>query len=194
MFYLPVIVSVFALIFTAFLASRIKSAPSGEGKMIAISKYIREGAMAYLKRQYKTVGIVAIILFVLLWLLPGMGFKLGAGFLLGALFSALAGFAGMITSTHTNVKVVEAAKKGLGPALNLSFMGGSVTGFLVVGLGLFAVSGFYLLTHDIKALVALGFGASLISVFARLGGGIFTKAADVGADLVGKIEKGIPED
>ena len=194
MFYLPIIVSVFALIFTAFLASRIKSAPSGEGKMIAVSKYIREGAMAYLKRQYKTVGIVAIILFVLLWLLPGMGFKLGAGFLLGALFSALAGFAGMITSTHTNVKVAEAAKKGLGPALNLAFVGGSVTGFLVVGLGLFAVSGFYLLTHDLKALIALGFGASLISVFARLGGGIYTKAADVGADLVGKIEKGIPED
>ena len=192
MFYLPIAVSVFALIFTAFLANRIKSAPAGSGKMIAISKYIREGAMAYLKRQYKTVAVVAVAVFFLLWIL--LGFKTGAGFLLGALFSALAGFAGMVTSTHANVKVAEAAKKGLGPALNLSFMGGSVTGFLVVGLGLFAVSGFYLLTHDIKALVALGFGASLISVFARLGGGIFTKAADVGADLVGKIEKGIPED
>ncbi|MBS3139951.1 sodium-translocating pyrophosphatase [Candidatus Woesearchaeota archaeon] len=192
MFYIPIIVSVFALVFTVFLAQRIKSAPSGSGKMVAISKYIREGAMAFLKRQYKTVGIVAVILFVLLWIL--LGFKTGLGFLLGASFSALAGFAGMITSTHANVKVAEAAKKGLGPALNLAFMGGSVTGFLVAGLGLLAVSGFYFLTHDLKALIALGFGASLISVFARLGGGIYTKAADVGADLVGKIEKGIPED
>ena len=192
MFYIPIIVSVFALVFAAFLAKRIKSAPSGSGKMVAISKYIREGAMAFLKRQYKTVGIVAVILFVLLWIL--LGFKTGLGFLLGASFSALAGFAGMITSTHANVKVAEAAKKGLGPALNLAFMGGSVTGFLVAGLGLLAVSGFYFLTHDLKALIALGFGASLISVFARLGGGIYTKAADVGAAFVGKIEKGIPED
>src|SRR3989338_10930634 len=120
MFYIPIIVSVFALVFTVFLARRIKSAPSGSGKMIAISKYIREGAMAYLKRQYRTIGLVALILFILLWIL--LGFKTGAGFLLGAAFSAFAGFAGMVTSTHTNVKVAEAAKKGLGPALNLSFM------------------------------------------------------------------------
>ena len=192
MFYLPIIVAVFALIFAGFLTRQIKLAPAGSGKMIAVSKYIREGAMAYLKRQYKTISIVAVILFFLLWLL--LGFKSGLGFLLGAIFSALAGFVGMLISTQTNVKVAEAAKQGLGSALSLAFKGGSITGFLVVGLGLLAVSGFYLLTQDLKALVALGFGASLISVFARLGGGIYTKAADVGADLVGKIEKGIPED
>ncbi|MDO8668322.1 MAG: sodium-translocating pyrophosphatase [bacterium] len=192
MFYLPLIVSVFALIFAGFLARQIKMAPSGEGKMIAVSKYIREGAMAYLKRQYKTVSIVAIVLFFLLWIL--LGFKTGIGFLLGAAFSALVGFAGMVVSTQTNVKVAEAAKKGLASALSLAFKGGAVTGFLVAGFGLLAVTGFYILTQDLKSLIALGFGASLISVFARLGGGIYTKAADVGADLVGKIEKDIPED
>ncbi len=160
--------------------------------MIAISNYIKEGAKAYLRRQYKTVGIVAVFLFLLLWVL--LGFKTGLGFLVGALFSALAGFIGMTISTRTNVRVTEAAKKGIEPALSLSFKGGAVTGFLVVGLGLLSVSLFYLVFQDIKPLVALGFGASLISVFARLGGGIYTKAADVGADLVGKIEKGIPED
>ncbi|MBI2450355.1 MAG: sodium-translocating pyrophosphatase [Candidatus Nealsonbacteria bacterium] len=192
MFYLPIIVSVFTLVFTGFLARQIAKASSGEGKMIAISKYIREGAMAYLKRQYRAVAIAAVILFILLWIL--LGFGTAIGFLLGAVFSALAGFAGMVVSTNTNVKVAEIAKKGLGPALGLSFRGGAITGFLVAGLGLLSVSGFYLLTQDLKSLIALGFGASLISVFARLGGGIYTKAADVGADLVGKVEKGIPED
>ncbi len=160
--------------------------------MVAVANYIKEGAMAYLKRQYKSISIVAAVLFILLWIT--LGFKTGLGFLIGAFFSALAGFVGMIVSTKTNVRVTEAAKQGIKPALDLSFKGGAVTGFLVVGLGLLAVTGFYLLTQDLKALVALGFGASLISVFARLGGGIYTKAADVGADLVGKIEKGIPED
>jgi len=168
--------------------------------MAEISQAIREGAMSYLKRQYKAVGIVAVILFIALTLLVGFGtgwaagFKTGFGFLLGAALSALSGFIGMIVSTQANVRVAEAAKKGMKPALNLSFNGGLVTGLLVVSLGLLAVTGFYLLTKDLKALVALGFGGSLISVFARLGGGIYTKAADVGADLVGKVEKGIPED
>jgi len=192
MTYLPVIVSLFTLVFTFFLVKQIKKAPSGTGKMIAVSNYIKEGAISYLKRQFRAVGIIALILFVIIWILLGLPSSLG--FLIGAFFSGLAGFIGMMVSTQTNVKVAEVAKKGLGAALSLSFKGGAVTGFLVVGLGLLAVSGFYLLTNDLKALIALGFGASLISVFARLGGGIYTKAADVGADLVGKIEKGIPED
>jgi len=192
MLFLPIIVSVFSLVFAFFLIREVRKAPSGSGKMIEISLAIREGAMAFLKRQYKTVGLVAIFLFFILW--GFLGLRTGLGFLIGAIASALAGFIGMMVSTKANSKVAEAAKSGLNPALNLAFKGGSVTGFLVVGLGLLAVSGFYLLTRDLTALIALGFGGSLISVFARLGGGIYTKAADVGADLVGKIEKGIPED
>ena len=192
MMYFPIIVSIFSLVFVLFLIKKIKRAPSGSGKMLEISKYIREGAIAYLKRQYMTCGLVAVIVFVVLWIF--LDFKAGIGFLIGAISSGLAGFIGMMVSTETNVKVAEAGKKGLSPALNLAFQGGSVTGLLVVGLGLLAVSGFYFLTKDLKALVALGFGGSLISVFARLGGGIYTKGADVGADIVGKIEKGIPED
>jgi K(+)-stimulated pyrophosphate-energized sodium pump len=190
--FLPIVVSIFSLVFAIFLIREVKKAPSGSGKMIEISLAIREGAMAFLKRQYKTVGFVSIFLFFVLW--GFLGFKTGLGFLIGAIASALAGFIGMMVSTQANSKVAEAAKSGLKPALNLAFKGGSVTGFLVVGLGLLAVSGFYLLTRDLAALIALGFGGSLISVFARLGGGIYTKAADVGADLVGKIEKNIPED
>ena len=192
MLYIPIFVSLFTIVFAFFLIKRIQGAGEGSGKMIAISNYIKEGAKAYLRRQYKTVGIVAVFLFFLLWIL--LDFKTGLGFLVGALFSALAGFIGMTISTRTNVRVTEAAKSGIEPALKLSFRGGAVTGFLVVGLGLLSVSLFYFVFQDIKPLIALGFGASLISVFARLGGGIYTKAADVGADLVGKIEKGIPED
>ena len=192
MLFLPIIVSIFSLVFALFLIREVRKAPSGSGKMIEISLAIREGAMAFLKRQYKTVGLVAIFLFFILW--NFLGLKSGFGFLLGATASALAGLLGMMVSTRANSRVAEAAKKGLKPAFNLAFKGGSVTGFLVVGLGLLAVSGFYLLTQDLAALIALGFGGSLISVFARLGGGVYTKAADVGADLVGKIEKGIPED
>jgi len=192
MLFLPIIVSIFSLVFALFLIREVRKAPSGSGKMIEISFAIREGAMVFLKRQFKTVGVVAIFLFFILW--GFFNFKTGLGFLIGATASALAGFIGMMVSTQANSKVAEAAKKGLKPALNLAFKGGSVTGFLVVGLGLLAVSGFYLLFQDLVVLIALGFGGSLISVFARLGGGIYTKAADVGADLVGKIEKGIPED
>jgi K(+)-stimulated pyrophosphate-energized sodium pump len=192
MLYIPIIASLFAIVFAFFLIKTIQKAGEGSGKMIAVSNYIREGATAYLRRQYKSVAVVAVFIFILLWVL--LGFKTGLGFLVGALFSGLAGFIGMTVSTRTNVRVAEAAKSGLKPALSLSFRGGAVTGFLVVGLGLLSVSMFYLVFQDIKPLVALGFGASLISVFARLGGGIYTKAADVGADLVGKIEKGIPED
>ena len=192
MFFLPIIVSIFGLIFVYFLIREIKSASSGSGKMIEIGQAIKEGATAFLKREYKTIGIVSLFLFFILSLT--LGFKVGSGFLIGAVFSAISGFIGMMVSTQTNEKVVQASQKGIRPALSLAFKGGSVTGILVVSLGLLGVSGFYLLTQDLKALIALGFGGSLISLFARLGGGIYTKAADIGADLVGKVEKGIPED
>ncbi len=188
----PIAISIFSIVFAYFLIREVRKSPSGTGKMVEISQAIKEGAKAFLKRQYKTVVVVAAVLFFILWL--SLGFKIALGFLVGALASGISGFLGMMVSTQANLKVAEAAKSGLKPAFNLSVKGGSVTGFLVAGLGLLSVSLFYLLTNDLKALVALGFGGSLISVFARLGGGIFTKAADVGADLVGKVEKGIPED
>ena len=190
--YVPIIVSVLTLFFVFFLIQEIKRKPSGSGKMIEISEAIREGAISYLKRQYKAVGLVSIIIFLVLW--PVLGFVAGLGFLVGAALSAASGFIGMMVSTQANIKVAEAAKGGLKPALSLSFKGGLITGLSVISLGLLAVAGFYSLTHDLKSLIALCFGASLIAIFARLGGGIYTKAADVGADLVGKIEKGIPED
>jgi len=192
MIFIPIIVSIVSLIFAYFLIQEVNKSSAGTGKMIEIAQAIKEGAVAFLKRQYRTIGIVAVILFFILF--ATLGIKSALGFLIGALASALSGFIGMMVSTKANVRVAEIAKLGLKRALNLSFKGGSVTGFLVVGLGLFSVSVFYLLTQDLKALIALGFGGSLISVFARLGGGIYTKAADVGADLVGKVEKGIPED
>jgi len=192
MFYIPIIISIFTLIFTFFLIKKIKRAPTGTGQSLKISQAIREGALSYLKRQYKAIGWAAIIIFFLLGLI--LGWKIAIGFLIGALASGVSGFIGMMVSTQANLRVAEAAKKGLKSALSLSFQGGAVTGLLVGALGLFSISLFYLLTHDLKALVALGFGGSLISIFARLGGGIFTKAADIGADLVGKVEKGIPED
>ena len=192
MIFIPIIASIVSLIFAYFLIQEVNKSSAGTGKMIEIAQAIKEGAVAFLKRQYRTIGIVAVILFFILF--ATLGIKSALGFLIGALASALSGFIGMMVSTKANVRVAEIAKLGLKRALNLSFKGGSVTGFLVVGLGLFSVSVFYLLTQDLKALIALGFGGSLISVFARLGGGIYTKAADVGADLVGKVEKGIPED
>lgn len=192
MLYTPILISIFTIIFVIYLIEKIKKNSSGSGKMVEISKAVQEGAVSYLKRQYKTVAIVSVFLFIILWLT--LGFKTGLGFLVGAVLSALSGFIGMMVSTRANSRVAEAAKKGLKSALDLSFQGGLVTGLLVVSLGLLAVAGFYFFFQDLKSLIALGFGASLISVFARVGGGIYTKAADVGADLVGKIEKGIPED
>ncbi len=185
----PVVV---AVAYTAYLALWLKKQPAGNDKMMEISKAIQEGSSAYLSRQYRTVAVVALILFLIIYF--ALGYLMALGFLVGAVASALAGYLGMNVAVRSNSKTAEAAGKGLGPALSLAFKAGSVTGFLVVALGLLSVAGFYLLTNDANALIGLGFGASLISVFARLGGGIFTKAADVGTDLVGKVEAGIPED
>ena len=166
--------------------------PRGDSKMVEISDAIKEGSKAYLKRQNQTVAGVALVLFI------GIGYMLGwltaFGFLIGAFSSALAGFLGMMTAVDSNSRTAEAAKSGLSQAFDLAYKGGAVTGFLVVGIGLLSVSLFYWFSHDLAPLIGLAFGGSLISVFARLGGGIYTKGADVGADLVGKIEAGIPED
>jgi K(+)-stimulated pyrophosphate-energized sodium pump len=188
----PVVASVIAIVFAAYLSWEVISFPEGEGKMVEIANAIKEGAKAFLNRQYKTVSYVAIFVAIILYF--SLGMKTAIGFLVGATASALAGYIGMHIAVRANVRTAEGARKGLRNALDIAFKGGAVTGLLVIGLGLLVVTVFFLLTKDVKALIGVGFGGSLISVFARLGGGIFTKAADVGADLVGKIEAGIPED
>ena len=189
-----IISSVIAIVYGLFLAKSVLKKNAGNERMQEIAKAIQEGASAYLNKQYKTIGIIAVALFLIIGLIPKLGWVMALGFLVGAVFSALAGYIGMNVSVRANVRTAEAARNGINDALALAFQGGTVTGLLVVGLSLLGVAVFYAITKDITALVGLAFGASLISVFARLGGGIFTKAADVGADLVGKLEAGIPED
>ena len=184
--------SLLALLYGGYLIRWILKQPAGEGKMKGIALAIQEGASAYMARQYKMITAIGVVIFLLLGLI--LGWNLAMGFLVGAVLSGVAGYVGMNVSVRANVRTTEAAKKGLSQAMDVAVKGGAVTGLFVVGLALLGVTAFYAITKDVSALIGLGFGGSLVSIFARLGGGIFTKAADVGADLVGKTEAGIPED
>ena len=199
------IAAVTGIAYGLYLAMWVFKLDAGNQKMQDIAKAIQEGASAYLNRQYKTVAVVAAVLFALLWGAGAFSDKFGlltaVGFVIGASASSLAGYVGMVIAVRANVRTAQAAHKGMNAALTVAFRGGAVTGLLLIGLGLLAITLFYSLAAQfagqekaIHALLSLGFGGSLISVFARVGGGIYTKAADVGADLVGKVEAGIPED
>jgi K(+)-stimulated pyrophosphate-energized sodium pump len=181
-----------AVLFAVLLTVAVLRQPPGTQRMIEIGSAIQEGAAAYLNRQYTVIAVIGIVVAIIIAVT--LGPVTAVLYLIGAACSAIAGYVGMNLSVRANMRTAEAARNGLGKALATAFRGGAVTGFMVVGLGLLGVSVSYLFTHNLDALVGLGFGASLVSVFARLGGGIYTKAADIGADLVGKVEAGIPED
>jgi K(+)-stimulated pyrophosphate-energized sodium pump len=204
-YWLVIACGVLSLVYAAYASRAVMAAATGSDQMRQIASAVQEGARAYLNRQYMTIGLVGIVIGVILGVT--LGLHVAIGYAIGAILSGAAGYIGMNVSVRANVRTAEAARSGLAPALEIAFKAGAITGMLVVGLGLLGVAGYYFILRGsfdandpvqlraiLEALVALSFGASLISIFARLGGGIFTKGADVGADLVGKIEAGIPED
>ena len=189
------VIGVVALLMALFYSSRVNQVEPGTDRMKEIASYIHEGAMAFLTREYKMLSIFVSVLFVVLCFTPGLGWQTAVSFLVGAIFSVLAGFFGMQVATKANVRTANAAKEsGMNKALATAFSGGAVMGMSVVGLGLFGLSIVYMIFPDVAIITGFGLGASSIALFGRVGGGIYTKAADVGADLVGKVEAGIPED